>query len=162
MYFAKKRYVLEGFDGKGILSVQLDYPKDGEGFRYEYLSKLVDKCSNFVSEKLCDAVKSKYLSGYSVHARFVRHFYELRIVETYSDDELYSYLISVILKCGTGILSQEICSVVFSSDMIIPPKLISRGKYKAVFLDEYGIPANAEFHDGQIVTKKISNKQFSL
>lgn len=162
MYFAKKRYVLEGFDGKGILSVQLDYPKDGEGFRYEYLSKLVDKCSNFVSEKLYDAVKGKYLSGYNVRARFVRYFYELRIVETYSDDELYSYLISVILKCGTGILSQEICSVVFSSDMIIPPKLISRGKYKAVFLDEHGIPNNAELLNGKIVTSKISNKQFSL
>ena len=162
MYFAKKRYVFEGFDGKGILSVQIDYPEDGEGFRYEYLSKLVDKCSNFVSEKLCDAVKSEYLSGYNVHARFVRYFYELRIVETYSDDELYSYLISVILKCGTGVLSQEICSVVFSSDMIIPPKLISRGKYKAVFLDECGIPNNAELLNGKIVSSKISNKKFSL
>lgn len=162
MYFAKKRYVLEGFDGKGILSVQLDYPKDGEGVRYEYLSKLVDKCSNFVSEKLYDAVKSKYLSGYNVRARFVRYFYELRIVETYSDDELYSYLISVILKCGTEVLSQEICSVVFSSDMIIPPKLISRGKYKAVFLDERGIPNNAELLNGKIVTSRISNKQFSI
>ena len=162
MYFAKKRYVLEGFDGKGILSVQLDYPKDGEGFRYEYLSKLVDKCSNFVSEKLYDEIKSKYLSGYNVRARLVRYFYELRIVETYSDDELYSYLISVILKCGTSILSQEICSVVFSSDMIIPPKLISRGKYKAVFLDERGFPNNAELLNGKIVTSKISNKQFSL
>lgn len=162
MYFAKKRYVLEGFDGKGILSVQLDYPNDGEGFRYEYLSKLVDKCTNFVSEKLYDAVKSKYLSGYNVRERFARYLYELRIVETYSDDELYSYLISVILKCGTDILSQEICSVVFSSDMIIPPKLISRGKYKAVFLDERGIPNNAELLNGKIVTSKISNKQFSL
>ena len=162
MYFTKKRYVFEAFDGKSILSVQLDYPADGDGLRYEYLSKLVDKCSNFVSEKLYDAVKSKYLSGYNVRARFARYLYELRIVETFSDDELYSYLISVILKCGTGILSQEICSVVFGSDKIIPPKLISRGKYKAIFLDEHGIPAYAEFHDGQIVTKKISNKQFSL
>ena len=56
MYFTKKRYVFEAFDGKSILSVQLDYPADGDGLRYEYLSKLVDKCSNFVSEKLYDAV----------------------------------------------------------------------------------------------------------
>ena len=120
------------------------------------------RLNNEFLEKLYDAVKSKYLSGYNVRARFARYLYELRIVETFSDDELYSYLISVILKCGTGILSQEICSVVFGSDKIIPPKLISRGKYKAIFLDEHGIPAYAEFHDGQIVTKKISNKQFSL
>ena len=161
MYFTKKRFSFEAFDGKSILSVQLDYPTEGDGFRFEYLSVLVDKCLEFASGKLYDAVKNKYLSEYNERARFARYHYELNIVETYADVELFSYLISVTLRCGTNILSQDVRSAVFYRDMIIPPKLISRGKYNAIVLNDNRHPVNAEYRDGKIVIEKIVKKKYS-
>ena len=162
MYFTKKRFSFEAFDGKGILSVQLDYPADGDGVEYDYMARLADKCLEFVSGKLYDAVKNKYLSEYSDRAQFARYCYILRIIETFSDGDLHSYLITATLRCGTSILSQDVSSVVWYSDMIIPQKLIYRGKYKALFLNEKGIPSIADYRNGQIVTDKVSNKKYSL
>ena len=103
--------------------------------------------------------KNEYLAKYKARAYFPRYCYELKIRETFSDDEFHSYLICAILKRATSTLSNDLSSIVFYREMIIPPKFLSRGDHKAILLNGDGIPVTAEYRDGQIVIENIRNKK---
>ena len=162
MYFERKRFCFDGFDGKTILFAYFDFPTNGTGVVFEYLSIFVNRCYDFVSRTLYAAVRDKYVSEYNQRENFVRYFYELKIIETLVKDELCSYLILIVLKCGTNVLSYSLNAAVFCRDLMIPPRLIYRGRKSAVILIEDGIPASAEYVDGNVVIKKIVDKKFTI
>ena len=162
MYFTLKRYRFSAFDGKTILSAHLDYPFDGKGARFNFFLSYADKCFDFVKGKLYESINTRYIENYNHRVTFERYHYELKFIETYAADELYSYLISASLKRSSVILSEYLDSIVFNKEMIIPPKLILKDKNNTVLLDEEGIPSRAKYSDERIQIEKIGESKFSV
>lgn len=165
MIFTHKRYSFDAFDGKIILFAQIDCPCDGFGQRYDYLFRYSSLCYSFVSGKLWDRVKEIYLSQYNDRYSFNRYFYELNIRETFDENGISSYLITVFLKCGASIVSHRTDSVVFYGDLIIPQKMICskcRRKRGAVYLDSNGFPSFASIADGRPATEQLIKRKYSF
>ncbi len=161
MYFTRKRYSFDAFDGKSILSAYLDFPADGEGLSFDYLCAYVNRCFEFIKDKLSEAIRAEYLAEYNKRRVFDRYCYELNIRETYVQENVSSYLICVLLKRGTEIVCVNTDSVVFQNNMILPPEMICRCKTHTVLLNEDGMPSVAKHSDGRIHIEKIGNIKFS-
>lgn len=162
MNFVCKRYSYNGFDGKRILLADIDYPTENTGFAYKYLYAYVNNCFAFVNGRFNEAVKNKYISVYNDRSNFCLYHYRLNVIETYADQELSSYLISILLKYGSTPVFLNDDALVFLNDMLIPPRIIHKRKSKKVLLNEEGIPSIIKHEGDQTQIQRIGNKKFVL
>lgn len=161
MQFNRRRYTLNAFDGKIILALIIDFPTEEASVKYDYLSRYALNCYNFATTELYETVKTRYISEYQNGIPFKKYSYKLEIKETYSTDAVFSYLITATLETGGEELCRKFDAVVFNCDLIVPQKLLGKGK-APIALDKDGTPCRVDHRDGIAVLNKISKSKFSI
>lgn len=145
-------YSLPAFDGKIILRLTLDKTAERGSRVLDYLNDYSCKIEDFARLKLFPRLEEVYEQSYRINQKNPPYIYSFKIICTYEEADLCSYLLLSRLFQGHLHLASNADSLIARSDCFIPPKLICKRTVpnSVLILDGDGCPSWANATDNGI------------
>lgn len=164
MKISTNSYALPAFDGKILLRLTLDKPTERGTRVFDYLHDYSCKIEAFARHGLFSRLAEIYKASYNDNKRNPAFVYSFRIISTYENAELSSYLLVSRLYQGHIHLFSNADSLITYSDSFVPPKLICKRHVpnSVLTLDSEGHPSWAKVNENQIVYTKAEKCRLLL